>query len=296
MSSNPTRAAPAASTSPVRYQAAAAEPVPPVAPASPAVTTIHGESRIDEYAWLRDRDDPRVLAYLEAENAYTQSVMRRTEGLQERLYQEMRGRIKETDLSVPTREDGWLYYTRTESGGQYPIFCRRRDQPDGPEEVLLDQNLLAAGHAYFRLGAFEVSPDHRLLAYSVDTSGAEEFTLVVKDLATGELFPETIGNTSPTVAWANDSRTLFYVVLDQARRPCRLYRHVVDSDPAPDALVLLRDRTNRSSSTSTAPGAGGTWCSTSRATRRPRCGSRAPTSRAHRSGWSSPGVLASSTA
>ncbi len=232
MSSNPTRAAPAASTSPVRYQAAAAEPVPPVAPASPAVTTIHGESRIDEYAWLRDRDDPRVLAYLEAENAYTQSVMRRTEGLQERLYQEMRGRIKETDLSVPTREDGWLYYTRTETGGQYPIFCRRRDQPDSPEEVLLDQNALAAGHAYYRLGAFEVSPDHRLLAYSVDTSGAESFTLVVKDLVTGELFPESIGNTSPTAAWANDSRTLFYVVLDQARRPCSLYRHVVDSDPA----------------------------------------------------------------
>ncbi len=238
MSSNHTRAAPVASSAPVRYQATEAEPVAPFAPVSPTVTTIHGESRIDEYAWLRDRNDPRVLAYLEAENAYTQAVMRHTEPLQERLYQEMRGRIKETDLSVPTREDGWLYYTRTEAGGQYPIFCRRRDEPESPEEVLLDPNALAAGHAYYRLGAFEVSPDHRLLAYSVDTTGAESFTLVIKDLTTGEHLPEQIDNTSASVAWANDSRTLFYVVLDHARRPCTLFRHTVGHHARSDHRVL----------------------------------------------------------
>ncbi len=238
MSSNPTRAAPVASSAPVRYQRTGVEPVAPFAPVSPTVTTIHGESRIDEYAWLRDRNDARVLAYLQAENAYTQAVMQHTEGLQERLYQEMRGRIKETDLSVPTREDGWLYYTRTEAGGQYPIFCRRRDEPDSAEEVLLDPNALAAGQAYYRLGAFEVSPDHRRLAYSIDTTGAESFTLVVKDLATGEHFPESIGNTSPSVAWANDSETLFYIVLDQARRPCSLFRHTVGRPVAADQLVL----------------------------------------------------------
>ncbi len=245
MSSNPTRAAPALPVqtgrgityTPVSRPPAAAEPVPPVAPVGPAVTTIHGESRIDEYAWMRDRSDPRVIAYLQAENAYTESVMRHTEELQERLYLEMRGRIKETDLSVPERLDGWLYYTRTETGGQYPIYCRRRDQPGAAEEVLLDQNPLAADHAYYRLGAFEVSPDHRLLAYSADTSGAESFTLVVKDLATGELLPDTIENTSPSVAWANDSSTLFYVVLDDSRRPCRLFRHRLGGDPAGDTLV-----------------------------------------------------------
>ncbi|MBA3555695.1 MAG: S9 family peptidase, partial [Gemmatimonadales bacterium] len=135
------------------------------------------------------------------------------------------------------RLDGWLYYTRTETGGQYPIFCRRREEAGAAEEILLDQNPLAAGHAYFRLGAFEVSPDHRLLAYSVDTSGAESFTLVVKDLETGELFPESIHNTSPSVAWANDSRTLFYIVLDDARRPCRVFRHTLGTDPGLDSLA-----------------------------------------------------------
>jgi oligopeptidase B len=218
-----------------RRESADAEP--PLARAVPRVHTIHGESRIDEYFWLRNREDPAVLAHLEAENRYTDRVMRHTEGLQERLYQELRGRIKESDLSVPTREDGWLYYTRTEAGAQYPIFCRRLDRRDAPEEVLLDLNQLAAGHAYFRMGAFEVSPDHRLLAYSADTTGAESFTLFVKDLATGELFPEMIEGASPSAAWANDSRTLFYVLLDEVRRPSRLFRHTLGTPPTEDALV-----------------------------------------------------------
>jgi oligopeptidase B len=203
----------------------------------PRVQTVHGESRIDEYHWLRNREDPEVLAHLEAENRYTESVMRHTEGLQELLYQELRGRIKEADLSAPVPWDGWLYYDRTETGEQYPIFCRRRDEDGAPEEVLLDLNRLAAGHAYFRMGAFEISPDHRLLAYSVDTSGAEAYTVFLKDLATGELLAETIERTAPTAAWANDSRTLFYIVLDDARRPSRLFRHTVGSNPVADVLV-----------------------------------------------------------
>jgi oligopeptidase B len=153
----------------------------------------------------------------------------------------MRGRIKECDLSVPERIDGWLYYHRTAEGAQYPIYCRRPvDRPEqdaSAEEVLLDLNPLAEGHAYFRLGAFEVSPDHRLLAYAVDTSGAESFTLVVKDLATDTLLAETITGVSPSVAWANDSRTLFYVTLDEARRPCRLFRHRLGENPADDVLI-----------------------------------------------------------
>ncbi len=219
--------------------ATAAPHLPPVARIEPRVDIVHGETRIDDYFWLRDRNNPEVLDYLNAENRYTRAVMQHTEDLQELLFQEMRGRIKETDLSVPERVDDYFYYSRTETGVQYPIHCRRRGSPDGPEEILLDQNPLAADHPYFRLGASEVSPDHRLLAYSVDTSGAEEFTLYIKDLATGELLSERIERTSQSVAWANDSRTLFYTVLDQARRPCRLYRHVVGQESAEDALVYF---------------------------------------------------------
>ncbi len=249
MSSNPKRTLPSLSVpvgGPAEYTEpeaqvaqAGVEPEPPFARPVARVHTVHGESRIDEYHWLRNREDPEVLAHLEAENRYTDSVMRHTEGLQELLYQELRGRIKEADLSVPSRLDGWLYYSRTETGAQYPIFCRRRDEEDAKEEVLLDLNGLAAGHEYFRMGAFEVSPDHRLLAYSVDTSGAESFTVFLKNLTTGELLAESIERTSPGAAWANDSRTLFYVVLDDARRPCRLFRHRVGSNPVEDVLVYF---------------------------------------------------------
>jgi oligopeptidase B len=249
MSSNPSRALaslyPVCGT-PIHYPEtdtlpplAEADPVPPVARVERRVHTIHGETRIDEYFWLRDRSDPEVSAYLEAENRYTGAVMRHTEALQERLYQEMRGRIKETDLSVPELVDDYFYYTRTETGGQYPIFCRRRGSLAAPEEVLLDQNPLAANHAYFKVGVRKVSPDHRLLAYSVDISGAEDFTLYIKDLTTGRLLAESIGNTSPGVTWANDSRTLFYTLLDHARRPCRLYRHTIGTSPTTDILVYF---------------------------------------------------------
>ena len=215
------------------------EVAPPVARVERRVQMLHGETRFDDYFWLRDRSDPDVIAYLEAENRYTRTVMQPTEPLQEQLYQEMRARIKETDLSVPERVDDYFYYTRTEAGGQYPIFCRKRGSLDAPEEVLLDQNPLAAHHDYFKLGVSEVSPDHRLLAYSVDTSGAEDFTLYIKDLTTGHLLAESIGNTSLGVTWANDSRTLFYTLLDHARRPCRLYRHTVGTSPTTDVLVYF---------------------------------------------------------
>jgi oligopeptidase B len=205
----------------------------------PRVSTVHGENRVDDYFWLRDRSDPEVIAYLEAENSYTTTAMRHTETLQERLYHEMRARIKEADLSAPEQLDQYHYYSRTEAGGQYPILCRRRGNLEAEEEILLDQNSLAAAHTYFRVGVSAVSPDHKLLAYSVDTTGGEEFTLHIRDLTTGKLLGETVSNTSLGVAWANDSRTLFYTVLDRARRPCRLYRHVLGSSPGTDALVYF---------------------------------------------------------
>jgi oligopeptidase B len=254
MSSNPTRAVPAfavpapaeSSESPPRPRPRAPEPRPrhlellpsaPVARVDPQVSALHGETRVDEYFWLRNREHPETLAYLQAENRYTQAVMQHTEELQEQLYQELRGRIKETDLSVPEQIDEWLYYARTEAGGQYSIYCRRPPHDELAETVLLDQNPLAMGHSYFRLGAFEVSPDHRFLAYSIDTSGSECYTVYIKDLCTGELLPDRLTNTAPAVAWANDSQTLFYLTLDEARRPYQLFRHRLGHTPADDVLV-----------------------------------------------------------
>ena len=211
-------------------------PTPPQARVVPYVEAVHGESRVDQYFWLRNRNDPEVIAYLQAENDYATQAMRHTASLQEQLYHEMRSRIQETDLSVPERRDQFLYYSRTRSGEQYPIFCRRKIDV-GPEEILLDQNCLAADHSYFRIGVTAVSPDHRLLAYSVDTAGSEEFTLYVKDLTTGDLLEESIGNTAPSVAWANDGVTLFYAGLGESRRPCRLYRHLAGTSPEFDIEV-----------------------------------------------------------
>jgi oligopeptidase B len=180
-----------------------------------------------------------VLAYLDAENRYAELVMRHTTEVQEQLYQEMRSRIQETDLSVPERRGYFFYYHRIVAGGQYPVYCRRSVSSEAAEEIILDQNILASGHGYFRLGAVEVSPDHRLLAYTVDTSGAEEFTLFIKDLETGSLLAESIPRISNRPAWANDGNTIFYCVLDSSRRPWRLYRHQVGTPQSEDVLVYV---------------------------------------------------------
>ncbi|MGH9380004.1 MAG: S9 family peptidase [Thermoanaerobaculia bacterium] len=209
----------------------------PIAKIETEQTEIHGEVREDPYAWLERRGDPEVIAYLEAENAYTESVMTDTEDLQESLYREMRGRIQEEDVSVPAREDDYWYYTRTEEGKQYPIYCRKKGSLEAAEELLLDVNALAEGHEYFRLGALGTSPDHRLLAYSTDITGAEVYELVVKDLRTGELLPDHIQNTYYGVAWAADNRTLFYTTLDEAKRPYRVWRHVLGAVAAEDDIV-----------------------------------------------------------
>jgi len=213
-------------------------PRPPVAKAEPHQYSIHGETRVDNYHWLRQRGNPEVIEYLETENAYTEAVMAHTKPLQETLYQEMLGRIKETDVDVPVRMDDFYYYSRTEEGKQYRIHCRKKGSLEAAEQIILDQNVLAKGTEYFRLGVFEISPDHRLLAYSSDTDGSETYTLRVKNLETGELLGDEIPNTYYSVEWANDNRTLFYNVLDQAKRPYKLFRHVLGSDPAQDDLVL----------------------------------------------------------
>ena len=200
----------------------------------PVEHILHGDRRIDHYAWLRHKKSPEVLAYLEAENAYTDAVLKPTEDFQERLYQEMLGRIQQTDLSVPYRLRGYLYFTRTEEGKQYPYYYRRRDEEGAPEELLLDLNMLAEGHSFLGLDAFEVSNDNQLLAYSTDTTGFRQYSLHVRDLRTGESLPERMERVT-SVAWAADNKTLFYTVEDETtKRSYRLYRHVLGStDPDP---------------------------------------------------------------
>ena len=221
-------------------------PAPPLAKRVPHVHEAHGDRRPDDYHWLRNRDDPDVTAYLEAENAYADTVMEPLRPLQEKLYAEIVSRIQETDLSVPVPHGPFLYYSRSVEGLQYPIHCRRTAGPDGageesPEQVLLDENVLAVGHEYCSLGAFEVSPDHRLLAWSLDTEGDEDHVLRIRDLETGQDHPEAIPGTYYGVAWASDNRTVFYTTLDEARRPWRVWRHRLGTDPAADVIVHQED-------------------------------------------------------
>ena len=211
-------------------------PQPPIARREPIEHAIHGDRLLDNYAWLRDKNNPEVIAYLSAENAYTDAVLRNTEPFQENLYQEMLGRILQTDLSVPYRLRGYLYFARTEEGKQYPLHYRRRDVEGAPEELLLDLNALAEGHSFLSLGAFAVSDDNSLLAHSLDTAGFRQYTLQIKDLRTGQTLPEGIERVT-SAAWAADNRTLFYTVEDETtKRSYRLYRHVLGAT-GPDALL-----------------------------------------------------------
>lgn len=197
---------------------------------------LHGDRRIDHYDWLRLKEAPEVLAYLEAENAYTDAVLKPTEDFQEKLYQEMLGRIQQTDFTVPYRLRGYLYFTRTEEGKQYPYHYRRRDEEGAPEELLLDLNQLAEGHSFLGLGDFAVSDDNQLLAYSTDTTGFRQYTLSVRNLGTGAMLPERMERVTG-VAWAADHKTLFYTVEDATtKRSHRLYRRVLGA-AGPDTLL-----------------------------------------------------------
>jgi oligopeptidase B len=223
---------------------------PPIAKRVPMARERHGDTVIDEYAWLRDKDDPDTLAYLEAENAWTEAQLAHTKPLQEKLFQEIKARIQETDLSVPMRRRGWWYFTRTEEGEQYPIHCRKRASDtdtahapaeDTPEEVLLDQNVEAGESEFFSIGALDVSPDGRLLAWSTDFAGAELYDLRFRDLTTGEDLPDIVPGTHYGSAWSSDNRTFFYVKPDEAVRPYQLWRHTLGTPPETDVLVYQED-------------------------------------------------------
>ncbi len=206
---------------------AAAQPKPPTTEKKPHVTRIHGDTLVDNYFWLREKSNPGVIAHLEAENAYTAAMTADTQPLQQKLYDEMLGHIKQTDVNVPYRLGEYYYYSRTEEGKQYAIYARKKGNLDAPEEITLDLNELAKGLAFLSLGSYRVSDDGNLLAYSTDTTGYRQYTLYVKDLRTGALLPEKIDRVD-TVMWATDNKTLFYVTEDNVtKRSDSFYRHVL---------------------------------------------------------------------
>jgi oligopeptidase B len=209
---------------------------PPSAPRIPRLDALHGDRREDDYFWLRRKDDPEVTAYLEAENAYAEAVLKPTEPFQEALYAEMLARIKEDDQSVPYRRGRHFYYSRTEKGKQYPIYCRRTGSLEAPEEVVLDLNALAEGHSFLSLGVYTVSDDGGRLAYSLDYTGFRDYTLFIKDLDSGALLSDRVENVS-SAAWSADPALVFYVTEDRAKRPYRLLRHRLGADPLEAALL-----------------------------------------------------------
>lgn len=213
----------------IRAQSNGGAPQPPMAEKKPKTTNIHGLTLVDDYFWLREKNNPAVMAHLKAEDAYAESMMKPTVELQNTLYKEMLSHIKQTDDSVPYKWGNHFYYTRTVEGLQYPIFCRKRSL-DAPEEIVLDQNELAKGQKFMSVGAFAPSDDGNLLAYTTDTTGYRQYTLQIKDLRTGQLFPEKIERVN-NVAWAEDNKTMFYVTEDAVtKRSDRFFRHTLGSE------------------------------------------------------------------
>ena len=213
-----------------------------MAPRRSHVLHAHGDERVDDWYWLRDRDDPAVIAYLEAENEFTETALEHTEALQKELYAEIVNRVLETDVSAAAHRGAWDYFVRTYEGSQYAVHGRRPRGAavDVDEQILLDENELAAGHDFFSLGGAAVSPDQRLLAYAVDFTGGERHELRIRDLETGVDLDDQIPDTYYGLAWANDNRTLFYVRPDDAVRPYQVLRHTLGT-PTDDDVVVFRD-------------------------------------------------------
>lgn len=227
---------------------------PPQAPEIPHEISEAGHTRNDAFFWLREKANPDVLKYLQAENRYTETVLKHTEKLRDTIYHEMRRRIKEDDVSVPQKIGDYYYYSRTETGKQYAVHCRKKGRLAANEEVILDENELAKGQKYFRVGVLSVSPNHKLLAYSTDTNGGETYVIRIKSLETGELLSDEIRNSSYSFAWANDNKTFFYDQLDDANRPYKALKHIlgtrVNQDPTvyeeKDARFFLEISKSRS--------------------------------------------------
>ncbi len=215
---------------------------PPIAKKQAKELTIHGHTRIDNYYWLRNREDSGVIAYLEAENAYRETVMKDTEELQAKLYDEIVGRIKQTDMSVPYRLNGYYYYTRYEEGQEYPIYCRKKGSLEAEEEILLNVNEMAEGYSYYQVAGLSVSPDNKMLSFGVDTLSRRIYTIHFKNLETGQILDDKLSVTSGSAAWANDNKTVFYTVKDeQTLRPYKVYKHRLGSGSENDELIYTEE-------------------------------------------------------
>lgn len=215
---------------------------PPRAKQITKTLSIHGHERVDNYFWMNERDHPDVLAYLEAENEYYKTQTEHTSAFQEKLFQEMKSRIKEDDASVPYKKNGYWYYVRFEKGGDYPIYCRKLGELDADEEVLFNCNEMAKGNSYFHLTGINVSPNNNLVAYGVDTVSRRKYTLYVKDLVSGEVYPSHIESTTGGSIWANDNKTLYYTRKDeQTLRSNQIFKHKLGTSPNNDALVYQED-------------------------------------------------------
>lgn len=219
----------------------AEEVTPPVADVIPAEMEIHGDIRVDNYYWLRDRENPAVIEYLAEENLYTETMMTYTEELQNVLFNEMVERIKQEDSSVPYLFNGYFYYKKYEEGNEYPIYARKKDSPDAPEEIMLDVNPMAEEYTFFNVSGMDVSPENTILAYGVDTLGNYQYTVHFLDLQTGELLEDRIDETTGNITWANDSRTVFYGHQDSTFRPDRIIRHRLGTETEVDVVVYHED-------------------------------------------------------
>jgi oligopeptidase B len=211
--------------------------IPPKAEKIPKKLTIHNDTRIDNYYWLNERDNPKVLEYLEAENAYRNAVMKPTEKLQKKLYQEIVSRIKQEDESVPYFDNGYYYYWRYNKGQEYPIHARKKESLDAAEEIMLNVPEMAAGHGYYSVNGLNVSEDNHFLAFGVDTVSRRKYTIYFKDLRTGALLNDKIQNTTGYAVWANDNKTLFYTTKDSTLRSHKVWRHLLGTNPAEDVEI-----------------------------------------------------------
>ncbi|WP_338394697.1 S9 family peptidase [Fulvitalea axinellae] len=209
----------------------------PDARKDPKKLTKHGHTRIDNYYWMNDRENPEVIDYLNAENDFTKKVLAHTDDFQKNLFEEMKGRIKQTDMSVPYTLRGHVYYTRYEEGKEYPYICRKVAGQD-EEKILLDVPEMAKGFEFFQLGGSSVSPDNKFLAFSEDTLGRRKYTIKVKNIETGEVFKDEIPNTTGGITWANDNKTLYYTIKDDALRPHKIIKHTLGDDPKNDKVVF----------------------------------------------------------
>lgn len=213
--------------------------MPPKAAVKTMKLEKHGNVREDDYFWLRERENPEVISYLEAENAYTDTIMRHTEAFQEKLFEEIKGRIKQTDLSVPYKRDDYYYYTRVVEGKEYSIYCRKKRSLEAPEEIMIDANVLAEGHRFTSIGGVDISSGQDILSFAQDTLGRRFYTIRFKNLNTGEILPDEIPNVTGNIAWANDNKTVFYSKQDPVTlRSFRIYQHVLGTDPSKDKVVF----------------------------------------------------------